>query len=235
MKSARVVLVAIACAALGFGLRPPKPAAAQISQVRKTRGRQEGIQVHGHWVLEIRNPDGSVAQRKEFENSLTPPSGLATNGAGILAPLLAGATTAGPWAVGVTVGSVNAFPVYTQQTLVAAQVANACNQLNLQLTTYGPNAITGGQTCAPSLTLGSASGQFTLQGVTPLSGATGPISGVFTWVFSCPSTSTVAVCLGGSYFGAPGYSYGSLTSTAPSGLNIQIGQDVALTVTIGFS
>jgi hypothetical protein len=192
--------------------------------------------VHGHWVLEIRNPDGSVAQRKEFDNSLTPPSGVATNGAGILAPLLAGTTTVGPWAVGVNVASVNAFPVDTQQNLVAAQVANACNQLNLEIIGLsGPNAYSGGEACSPSLTLGNASGQFTLQGVTPLSAVAGPIGGVFTWVFLCPSTSTVAACLGGSYFGAPGYSYGSLTSTAPSGLNIQVGQDVALTVTNGFS
>jgi hypothetical protein len=33
---------------------------------------REGIKVHGHWVIEVRNPDGSIASRREFENALTP-------------------------------------------------------------------------------------------------------------------------------------------------------------------
>lgn len=32
---------------------------------------REGITVHGHWAIEIRNPDGTVAARHEFENALT--------------------------------------------------------------------------------------------------------------------------------------------------------------------
>jgi hypothetical protein len=30
---------------------------------------QQGIQVHGHWVMEVRNPDGTLATRREFENA----------------------------------------------------------------------------------------------------------------------------------------------------------------------
>src|SRR5688572_31546288 len=30
----------------------------------------EGIKVHGRWVIEIQNPDGTVAQRQEFNNAL---------------------------------------------------------------------------------------------------------------------------------------------------------------------
>ena len=30
----------------------------------------EGIKVHGHWTIEVKNPDGSVATHHEFENSL---------------------------------------------------------------------------------------------------------------------------------------------------------------------
>jgi hypothetical protein len=32
---------------------------------------QEGIRVHGHWTVTVRNADGSVASHHEFENSLT--------------------------------------------------------------------------------------------------------------------------------------------------------------------
>ena len=35
------------------------------------RGAQkEGIKVHGHWTIDIRNPDGTLAQHHEFENAL---------------------------------------------------------------------------------------------------------------------------------------------------------------------
>ena len=37
---------------------------------RKRGGNHEGIQVHGHWVIEVRNPDGTVTRfAREFENS----------------------------------------------------------------------------------------------------------------------------------------------------------------------
>ncbi len=35
-----------------------------------SKGGQEGIKVHGHWSIEVRNPDGSVDKHVEFENSL---------------------------------------------------------------------------------------------------------------------------------------------------------------------
>lgn len=33
-------------------------------------GPQQGIKLHGHWVIEIRNPDGTLSSRHEFDNSL---------------------------------------------------------------------------------------------------------------------------------------------------------------------
>ena len=32
---------------------------------------REGITVHGHWVIDVRNPDGTLSSHTEFENSLT--------------------------------------------------------------------------------------------------------------------------------------------------------------------
>lgn len=31
---------------------------------------QEGIKVHGNWTIEVTNPDGTLAERREFENAL---------------------------------------------------------------------------------------------------------------------------------------------------------------------
>ena len=40
-------------------------------------GVGEGIQVHGDWVIEVRDPDGSLAERREFKNALIRPNFLA--------------------------------------------------------------------------------------------------------------------------------------------------------------
>ncbi|MGA8011336.1 MAG: hypothetical protein WB949_02810 [Candidatus Acidiferrales bacterium] len=45
---------------------------AQNSSVRPPapKGQSEGIKVHGHWTIEVKNPDGSVSTHREFENSI---------------------------------------------------------------------------------------------------------------------------------------------------------------------
>ena len=53
---------------------------------------REGIVVHGHWVLEVRNPDGSVADRREFENALV-------QGASLMTDLLLRRRSMGNWAI----------------------------------------------------------------------------------------------------------------------------------------
>ena len=55
--------------------------AAPASEHRGPGGPAEGIKVHGHWLIEIRDPDGTIASRREFDNALLEPSALA----GILA------------------------------------------------------------------------------------------------------------------------------------------------------
>jgi hypothetical protein len=35
-----------------------------------SRGAKEGIQVHGHWKIDVKNPDGTLASSHEFENHL---------------------------------------------------------------------------------------------------------------------------------------------------------------------
>src|SRR5438093_2542761 len=32
----------------------------------------QGIKVHGHWLIEVRNADGTLAVRREFKNALFP-------------------------------------------------------------------------------------------------------------------------------------------------------------------
>jgi hypothetical protein len=52
-----------------------KPSAEKQDGAAKSErsgGPQEGIKVHGHWVIEVRNSDGTRANHVEFENALDP-------------------------------------------------------------------------------------------------------------------------------------------------------------------
>jgi len=42
---------------------------------RQPGGTHEGIKVHGHWMIEVRNPDGRLVSHTEFENSLVQTGG----------------------------------------------------------------------------------------------------------------------------------------------------------------
>jgi hypothetical protein len=57
------------------------------------KGQLEGIKVHGHWTIEVKNPDGSRVSRQEFENS------LATGGAQNIAFELLGGWVPGGFSV----------------------------------------------------------------------------------------------------------------------------------------
>jgi len=54
-----------------------------LPQVLSAQGPAQGINVHGHWVIEVRNADGTLRLRREFENTLAEP------GKRLLASLLA--------------------------------------------------------------------------------------------------------------------------------------------------
>lgn len=64
-----------------LGITPNVSAQTQSKRAKSTatqpeaspaRGQQEGIKVHGHWTIEVRNPDGTLVTHREFENALTP-------------------------------------------------------------------------------------------------------------------------------------------------------------------
>jgi hypothetical protein len=62
---------------------PQEPTSAAAQE--DVRGRPtDGIKVHGHWIVEVKNADGTLASRHEFENALVP------TGADLLTRLLAG-------------------------------------------------------------------------------------------------------------------------------------------------
>lgn len=56
-------------------------------------GPVEGIKVHGHWTIDVRNPDGRLVTHREFENALVP------QGALLLSSLLSRQSATGLWAI----------------------------------------------------------------------------------------------------------------------------------------
>jgi hypothetical protein len=53
----------------------------------------QGLTVHGHWVINVRNPDGTLAQHREFANSLQ------NSAQGFLVGLLSGYMVPGDWMI----------------------------------------------------------------------------------------------------------------------------------------
>jgi hypothetical protein len=81
-----------------------RPAAPAPDALPPSKAAQEGLKVHGHWTIEVRNPDGSVDKHLEFENSLCPPqttvSGVALPGGALaLSLLVTGQATPGAWMI----------------------------------------------------------------------------------------------------------------------------------------
>lgn len=62
-------------------------------------GPQEGIKIHGHWVIDVRNSDGTLATHREFENAYV----------GHLPAVLAGQVSIGGWEISLVGGTSSYF------------------------------------------------------------------------------------------------------------------------------
>ena len=67
----------------------PTPEQKLGSSETTAKGTHEGIQVHGYWTIEVRDPDGKVTAHREFENAVQP------TGQSYLEALLGGYTSPG--------------------------------------------------------------------------------------------------------------------------------------------
>ncbi len=98
----------------------PGPRTAEQSPAS---GMNTGIKVHGHWTIDVLNPDGSLVKHVEFENALT------LVGAETLPLILGRAATPGAWAIGLGYGAAG-----------PDTGPGPCNQQTAStFTAYGPN------------------------------------------------------------------------------------------------
>jgi hypothetical protein len=106
------------------------------------KGRGEGITVHGHWTIQVKNPDGKVVQTADFENSLISRAG---GGSTLLAELLYGISTPGGWEVDLDGGA--AEPCIS---------SSAPSQCTMREPTSSEVANSAGDGCVTALGTGSS-------------------------------------------------------------------------------
>jgi hypothetical protein len=181
-------------------------------------GSHEGIKVHGHWTIEVRNPDGTLVTHREFENS------FAGAGAYPLTTVLARANAVGGWLISLSGGpSAGACP--------GSGVGLSSGDCVIE---DSANTITGTgifHTLAVTTPTNTA-GLNTLQlAGTATAGGAGQISIVNTIINVCPGGTGCEPAVSGIYVSA-GYLF---TQAGITAIPISSGQTIAVTVNISFS
>ncbi len=203
-----VAAVLLVSAVAGVQAVPPLPPS----------GGQEGIKVHGHWVVEIRNPDGTLADRREFNNALS-------SGAQTLTRLLTRQGVPGRWLL--TVGNTGTDIPPCQGGTGAS--FGWCNIIE----DAASNQTAGHTAVSRDLVVTHTATTLTLTGtVTAL--VDGVVGRVATRLGTCGESTTIADCssAGSANFftdAALGF------SGKPPKVPVVAGQIIKLTVTISFS
>jgi hypothetical protein len=143
----------IRAAAVAFALFIASAPTCAAQSVEASGASTGGIKVHGHWTIEVRDPDGTVVSRDEVQNAFNTQSG-----GQFLAQMLAGTITSGAWVV--AVGSTpechpgsTSFLACTIAEPSASGLAFDSYNLTATVPTTGPNAgklVLRGSVRAPS-------------------------------------------------------------------------------------
>jgi hypothetical protein len=178
---------------------------------KSASGRTEGIKVHGHWTITVRNADGSVASRNEFENSLNPGTGSAA-----LVQILGRTATPGLWEI--FLGTVDSAG--TTQSLSMFEAASTVP--------VGPKSFKG-------LLVSADAAGLHLSGTAKAAIAqpTATINAVSTYLYLCPATAEPAAPC--ADIGALVLNQQITTRFLSSAIPIQQNQSIDVTVTITFS
>jgi hypothetical protein len=216
---------------VGSDARPATQSEAKRETAKPKKAGEEGIDVHGHWTIVVKNPDGTVAQKRDFENSLN----AGTGETGLLA-LLAGQSTAGDLAIGVE-GGADVCTTGANDTCLA--VASATAGIGGQLCPAHPNLCSSGLTEAVSQ---AGVGSVTLAGQISVA-ETGVVSNVSTVLLLCTGAAGTyaSVAPSACYTLAPGTpnitatTYTLTSATLGTPLNVTSGQTISIGVVLTFS
>jgi hypothetical protein len=190
---------------------PPseKSSQAQAAQPR-TNGATDGIKVHGHWTIEVRNPDGTLVTHHEFENAYVPK--------GFLPLILGRQNSVGTWML-VLSGSLTP-PCFTTGPV-------ACYIFETGVTVPANYA---GSNASATMSVGSGIGALVLSG-TVTAGENGEIDQVASDNWLCAPSISPSACIPVTN----GSVYPFTMATLGSAINVSIGQTVAVTVSFTFA
>jgi hypothetical protein len=175
----------------------------------------EAITVHGHWTIDVRNPDGSLVTHNEFENELANPR--------VLAMILTRSFTIGSWEVYVMPNNSGTPCGFYGNTGLPA----AC-----RLTESAQ-----GTTMFPTLTVNNVDNKIVLSG-TATAAMNGSIGKVATSVGVCSPATAPAACTELAYrFGSISVdqAYGGANMTHAIITPIEVVQDQIIQVTVKIS
>jgi hypothetical protein len=211
---ARVVSSALSSmpGAVATVARPaPRPQAEEEETAKPGKPGGEGIKIHGHWVMQVKNADGTLGDRREFDNSLVT-IGLVVSGDQLLAGLLSGNLVTG----GTTIGFIQGTPSFDPSYLCGNGLINQPPNGSINWSCYEPaTPPTAVVTFSPAVNW-VISTNFTV----PSGYST--INSVETLVYTCFNTSA-SFDSGNAAFSFVG-SIGGQTSTIPaSSCNTNIG------------
>ncbi|MFZ0821405.1 MAG: hypothetical protein WAM91_15160 [Candidatus Acidiferrales bacterium] len=220
ITSAQVASANPAPAAQATTLRP-------AAEPTAPKGQTEGLTVHGHWTIVVKNPDGKVVSLTEFENTIT------AGGKVVLASILGQNSVPGPWAIAFSGGTLT-NPCLGAGSCVIVQAGTG--YVAPCLASPGAPGV-----CSPNLAVNynSNSTSFSLTGTFTV-GVGGNITSVQTTLGSCGNAQTVPMCLANPVptTGFIGSIITNPFSSAPlpgSGVPVAANQIVQVTVTFSFS
>jgi hypothetical protein len=101
--------LAPAVASSPSAIKPQEPVGEEEGTAKPSKPGGEGIKVHGHWVLQVKNADGTLGERREFENSLVTNT-YGQGGDQLLIGLLTGEATPGGFMIGMVTVNTSANP-----------------------------------------------------------------------------------------------------------------------------
>ena len=191
----------------------------------------EGIKVHGHWIIDVKNPDGSHVSHTEFENSLVPGQGDYT-----VARMLLGDLVSGGFAI--AVDSTTSSALCPGNGMGGRFPANSC--LLVQSSNASSNLIAYylcSTLCFPGMTAYWDNSNPNLPVFIQLQGSFtvpvgGPITGVHTYIAECPGSTAATACIASTDAGSLFLFTGTTLANA---INVVAGQYVMVTVKISFS
>jgi hypothetical protein len=172
----------------------------------------EGIAVHGHWTVDVLNPDGSLAEHREFENSFT------TAGKEVFTNIIARQSVTGRYSIVFNGTPTN--PCLENNNNAVCSIAEAVETINS--TAYFKNL-----TVTKSGAAGNA--KLVLSGSATIANTTS-ISGVGTDLGFCNATVSPANCANTASNTVYAITWATLSPT----IAVQAGQQVQVTVEISF-